>query len=67
MFVLQSLKGGGHVCMSVSVCSTDMCVHVFKCVVCPVPIQEGCILALIGLRKAALYLLWGAPFSCERR
>lgn len=33
-----------------------------KCVVCPVPIQERCILALIGLRKAALDLLWGTLF-----
>ena len=60
MFVLQALRA-----LCVCVCCADMRVHVCKCVVCPVPIQEGCILALIGLRKAALGAIMGSTFSCE--
>ena len=42
----------------------DMRVHVCKCVVCPIPIQEGCILVLIELRNAAFGAAWSV-LSCE--
>lgn len=54
-------KGTVCVCCTVLTC-VCMCVHVCKCVVCPTPIQEGCILALIGLRKAAFSAFMGSTF-----
>ena len=41
----------GTECVYAGACA-DMRVHVCKCVVCPIPIQEGSILALIELSKA---------------